>query len=303
MKADHRFDAKPPEFWSSVRFISQEVGYTERKARGTDTPGRVRVPTEAEIADAFTRSGLDPDKLADGNPFAANASDLIEYFDYRSSVLQDHVAPRLQDADDARLMFEAVRSQFPQVAAKLERDGHLPLNKQKGTKRTFAYLTCTANILVAAGLGDRPVDFDPRRLTMATHDGAPLRTLARRLDGAFPRTIDPLAVWEIKEYYFTTTFGSRVADGVYETLLDGLELEELERAYAALGEDRRVNHLLLVDSHYTWWMLGRSYLCRLIDLLNMGRVSEILFGNEVVTQLPSIVDEWARAYDAMLRSS
>ena len=32
-----------------------------------------------------------------------------------------------------------------------------------------------------------------------------------------------MALWEIKEYYYTTTFGSRVADGVYETLLDGLE--------------------------------------------------------------------------------
>jgi len=38
--------------------------------------------------------------------------------------------------------------------------------------------------------------------------------------------INPIAIWEIKEYYYTTTFGSRVADGVYETLPDGLELRE-----------------------------------------------------------------------------
>ena len=48
------------------------------------------------------------------------------------------------------------------------------------------------------------------------------------MDGGFPSITNPLAIWEVKEYYYTTTFGSRVADGVYETLLDGMEIEELE---------------------------------------------------------------------------
>ncbi len=33
------------------------------------------------------------------------------------------------------------------------------------------------------------------------------------------------AVWEIKEYYDSITFGSRIADGVYETMLDGKSLQ------------------------------------------------------------------------------
>jgi len=74
---------------------------------------------------------------------------------------------------------------------------------------------------------------------------------------------------------------------VYETLLDGLELEELEEHTGI-----NVQHLLMVDSHYTWWQLGRSYLCRLIDLLHMGYVDEILFGYEVVERLPTIVGKW-----------
>lgn len=74
----------------------------------------------------------------------------------------------------------------------------------------------------------------------------PLRTLARRVDGAFPCAINPIAVWEIKEYYHTTTFGSRVADGVYETLLDGLELEELRTS-----EGIDVKHYLILDDRYT----------------------------------------------------
>lgn len=99
--------------------------------------------------------------------------------------------------------------------------------------------------------------------------------------------INPLAVWEIKEYYYTTTFGSRVADGVYESLLDGMELEELRE-----HEGIHVQHLLMVDSHFTWWVKGRSYLCRLIDMLHMEYVDEILFGYEVVERLPDIARDW-----------
>jgi hypothetical protein len=117
-----------------------------------------------------------------------------------------------------------------------------------------------------------------------------LRTLARRVDGAFPKTVNPVAVWEIKEYYHTTTFGSRVADGVYETLLDGMELEELREHEAV-----EVKHYLIVDAHYTWWDCGRSYLCRIIDMLHMGYVDEVLFGREVVERLPGLVKEWVAA--------
>jgi hypothetical protein len=83
------------------------------------------------------------------------------------------------------------------------------------------------NMLIEANCQGLAVNYDPHELTTITKDGALLRTLARRIDGAFPSAVNPIAVWEIKEYYYTTTFGSRVAYGVYETLLDGLELEEL----------------------------------------------------------------------------
>jgi hypothetical protein len=122
-----------------------------------------------------------------------------------------------------------------------------------------------------------------------TRNGVPLRTLARRVDGAFPSAVNPIAIWEIKEYYNTTTFGSRVADGVYETLLDGMEIEELRE-----HEGIEVKHYLMVDSHFTWWVCGRSYLCRLIDMLHMGFVDEIFFGREVLDSLPSAVSGWVR---------
>ncbi len=109
-------------------------------------------------------------------------------------------------------------------------------------------------------------------------------------------------MWEIKEYYYTTTFGSRVADGVYETLLDGMELEELDSALRELSrlEDRptHIQHILVIDAHYTWWIKGRSYLCRIIDMLHMGYVDEVLFGKEVITRIPLIAKEWIQAYHA-----
>lgn len=131
-------------------------------------------------------------------------------------------------------------------------------------------------------------DWGGRKLgTTVSHIRARLRALAHRLDRAFPSVVNPVAVWEIKEYYYTTTFGSRIADGVYETLLDGMELEELR-------EKERVDakHYLMLDAHYTWWECGRSYLCRIIDMLHMGYVDEVLFGAEVIERLPGIVKAW-----------
>lgn len=115
-----------------------------------------------------------------------------------------------------------------------------------------------------------------------------LPPMPRHFDGAYPSIQDPQVLWEIKEYYDTKTFGSRVADGVYESLLDGMEMEETERS-----TQTRISHYLIVDSRTTWWKDGKSYLCRLIDMLNMGYVDVLLFGKEVATELPALVkNEW-----------
>ncbi len=111
---------------------------------------------------------------------------------------------------------------------------------------------------------------------MITSNGKPLRTLSRWVDGAYPATTNPIALWEIKEYYGTTTFGSRVADGVYETMLDGYEIEELRKS-----ENIDIKHYLVVDDYYTWWNMGKSYLCRMVDMLHEGFLDEVLFGREV----------------------
>lgn len=144
-------------------------------------------------------------------------------------------------------------------------------------------------MLIEAALRGQQCDYDPRALTTVTREDVPLRAFARRMDGAFPSVVNPIAVWEIKEYYYTTTFGSRVAGGVYETLLDGMEIEELSET-----ENIDILHYLMIDAHYTWWGCGRSYLCRIVDMLHMGYVDEVLVGKEIISRLPILVNNWVK---------
>jgi len=212
------------------------------------------------------------------------------YFEYRANILNGFVELQLMDAERAGTI-------FADLSTKLTPTLPPPMNKQKGEKRKPAYFTGIINMIIEANAKGVPFTCDPRKLTTITKENKPLRTLARRIDGAFPSTVNPIAVWEIKEYYYTTTFGSRVADGIYETLLDGMELEELYQQ-----EGIKIQHLLMVDSHYTWWECGKSYLCRIIDMLHMGYVDQVLFGYEVVTELPSIVQNWVDSLNTTTES-
>jgi len=289
MKPDSRFLDLPKSFWAYVRMLGQKLGYTIRGQ------GTINVPTFPEILSGLESLGLSSTEVATARGKAKKFGSLLcHYFAYRADVLEIHVEPNLMDARKAKKLFLEHRK-------RLKPSCPLPMNKQKGRKKANAYLTCIINMLIEANAGDFTCDYDPRGLTTITQDSAPLRTLARRVDGAFPKVVNPVAVWEIKEYYHTTTFGSRVADGVYETLLDGMELEELRE-----NEGIHVKHYLMVDAHYTWWDCGKSYLCRIVDMLHMGYVDEVLFGREVVDRIPELVKEWvavAKARDKRERKS
>ena len=279
MRPDTRFLAQPKDFWAYVRSISEQLGYTHRSTKG------IRVFSYGEMSKALESLGLQDNRLLDTTGEPTTMGQLLhDYFQFRADQLNNHVRPRLMD------LGRAVKT-FDQLSAHLKPKRSLTYNKQRGEKKKPAYLTAIVNMVIEDRLSDLPCDFDPRQLTTFTRDRRPLRTLARRVDGAFPSIVSPIAIWEIKEYYYTTTFGSRVADGVYETLLDGLELEELRE-----HEGIDCKHYLIVDAYVTWWEMGRSYLCRMVDMMHMGYVDEVLFGYEVVEELPRIVDEWIALY-------
>jgi len=304
MQPNRDFVGLPKAFWANIRTISQEVGYTvkPKRQRGVTAPaGPIRVPTLEEIRAALEAIHLTAAHLV--GP-AGRPTDLgrrvTRYYEYRADALNRMVEPLLMDAAHAEQL-------YTKLQAELKSSASVPMKKQSREKKKPAYYTGIINMLIDANIDGLPCNYNPQELTTVTRNREPFRTLARRVDGAFPGPVDPLAVWEIKEYYYTTTFGSRVADGVYETLLDGMELEELDAALRELTSPQarasHTQHLLMVDAHYTWWVKGRSYLCRIIDMLHMGYVDEVLFGREVVARIPEIARGWVRQYKRRARNS
>lgn len=276
MKADLRFVKQNKQFWAHVRTISEEVGYSERGK------AQVKVPTLAEILAALRNLELRTDHVAGamGRPTPFGAL-LLDYFRYRGEALHRYAEPNLMDVEQAKLVFEELKARYS------PEDLDIPWNKQKKEKKAPAYLTAIVAMIIRAHAPGMQYDLNPQSLTTVTRNGKPLRTLARRVDGAFPSVVNPIAVWEIKEYYYTTTYGSRVNDGIYESLLDGLELEELRE-----HEHIDVKHYFIIDARHTLWNMGRPLLCRSVDMLHMGYVDEVLFGAEVVERLPLLVKEW-----------
>jgi len=275
MIANRNFQNQPKMFWAYVRTLSQHLGYTVRGQ------GRIKVPTFSEMGTGLTELGLDPAKIvANTSAPTPLGAELGKYFEYRAKVLNDFVQHQLMDAAEAEKLYKQLRRKAVHVCP-------LTMNKQKGDKAKPSYFTGIINMLIANSINGGQCNYSPMELTTITVGGAAVRTLSRRVDGAFPAVVNPVAVWEIKEYYYTTTFGSRIADGVYETLVDGMELEELRE-----NEHIDVKHYLMVDAYETWWEMGRSYLCRMVDMLNMRYVDEILFGKEVVDRIPVLAKEW-----------
>jgi hypothetical protein len=271
MRPNVKYTEELPEFWAFVRYTSEYLGYSKRAAKG-----------QARLLREFNIEEVEVLPLASGIAPLLREH-VVEYLNYRAHILNDHVEKQLMDRKKAERVFRELRRRYQPKCA-------LPLNKQKGAKRHFAFFTCIVNILTEASLGGKPfIDTPDQLATVCDKSGKLVMTLSRRIDGAYPTLADPVAIWEVKEYYGTTTFGSRVADGVYETQLDGYEIREAGR-FAS----HKIEHYLLVDDHYTWWQCGRSYLCRLVDAMHMGLVDEVIFGSEIVERWPDIVSRWPR---------
>lgn len=285
MKPNHRFCSEKPEFWANVRLISQLVGYKEPHH------DKIKVPTFTEIISSYRSKKLSTDHLETLGKPTDFAKHLLEYFEFRSKSLGEIARSQLMDVADVKFEFDKLINSYTPSCP-------LPMNKQKGDKKNFAFFTCIINMLIERELKNQECDYDPRELVFVTKDNTPIRTFSRRVDGCYPSTQSPIAIWEIKEYYYTTTFGSRVADGIYETLVDGMELEELNKT-----DGVKILHYLMIDSRRTWWEMGKSYLCRLVDMLHMGYVDEIFFGKEVISELPKEVQKWIELFNLQFKQS
>lgn len=272
MKPNLLFKKQGHDFWAIVKYASEQAGYTSRKTR--TTPSALRTLTTAQIKETLKERGIDPRSIT------AESYELVaSYIAYRAKVLTEEVEPALMNRDEARQCFEEVKAKVnPKIAA--------TMNRQKGEKRHEAYLSSMVAMFAEEAFGHEGFVNDAQKLAILTEGNALKGIFSRRFDGVIPSTRDPIAMWEVKEYYGTTSFGSRVADGVYETLLDGYEINAFENEYG-----RRIAHYLFVDDKFTWWGMGKSYLCRMIDMLHTGHVDEVFFGRQVVSQWPAALAE------------
>jgi hypothetical protein len=278
-------------FWAYTKLISEKLNYSK--------DGVVRKYTRTEVLNKLNQLNIviEPSLL----------SDVLGYLDYRANLLNYTVKDKLMDVHTARNEFNKLHA--------LHKANHftcnLPFNKQKGEKKDFAYFTGIINILTEKTLREyteengliygRDLQFDdnPLNLSYLTDSQGKLQgILSRRFDGAFPSTVNPVAIWEVKEYYYTTTFGSRIADGVYETQLDGYELNNI-----AKETNKLIKHVYFIDDFNTWWNMGKSYLCRIIDMLHMGLVDEVIFGKEALERWPALIKEILLLYEVAYKEA
>ena len=285
MKAFDEFRNMPPEFWAFIKFIGDKLGYCFRKTK-LNPDSRVRVFSFEELYDLTEHYGF----------YASDAliNAAVEYIELRAHVLNTQVKNDLMTGPQAKALYD----DFSNRVFREDLVCKIPRNLQTGEKDQTSYFSALINMLTELHIKytlpelyhiEKPgFDCDPHDLTFVfdNRNSQLVGACSRRFDGAFPNTINPKMIWEIKEYYYTTTFGSRIADGVYETELDGFELNEIQNRTG-----KKIFHVLLVDAYGTWWEQGRSYLCRIIDTLNCGLVDEVIFGREVMTRWPEILQE------------
>ena len=50
-----------------------------------------------------------------------------------------------------------------------------------------------------------------------------------------------------------------------------------------------ITHVFFLDAYKTWWVDGKSYLCRIVDILNSGLVDEVIVGREVLDRWPKLL--------------
>ena len=146
------------------------------------------------MSKAFKALSLDAKKITvNDNKKTSISEKLLNYFEYRADILNNYAEPRMMDAERATACYN-------DLYKKLSPNCPIPMNKQKGDKKAPAYFTSIINMLVEAVIADYEYDcdYDPRQLTTVTNGGLPLRTFARRVGGAFPSPVNPIAIWEIK---------------------------------------------------------------------------------------------------------
>ncbi len=214
---------------------------------------------------------------------------LLGYLDARPLMLEK-VADYLHFRDEAAInLLNLTRTEQEALADFEELSDEVV--KKYGTKsadhhQSSKVLVATVEVLTRDGCLEHGIlsDVNPQKRA-AVVSGDHIWVSPRRLDGALPSLLNPVGLWEIKEYWGGTAGGSKMSDAIYECQLVGQELRAFEERYGPA-----IRHYAILDGRQQW-SARRSDLRRAVDLLCCGLLDELIVGSEVMTEWPGIVQE------------
>jgi hypothetical protein len=92
MKPNPRFlNETKPEFWANVKFISQKLGYTDRKTK------QIQVYPLKKIIALYKKNNFQINKIAYSDGKATEFGQLLlDYFEYRAEALNRYVYQNLR---------------------------------------------------------------------------------------------------------------------------------------------------------------------------------------------------------------
>ena len=199
---------------------------------------------------------------------------LADYIDFRQTACTA-AEDLLRTEEEATAFCVNTLKETPKTTQTTSLDHH------QSSKAMVLATTRTAEAICKA----KGVAIDPNPQTRCVWvRGENLHVTARNLDGAIPGLLNPLVIWEIKEYWGKTKGGSKMSDAVYECALVGRELRDLEKR-----SDIHIEHVVLLDGKEQW-SHRRSDLLRFCDLFYQGLIDALFIGREVETDWPQYLE-------------
>lgn len=208
------------------------------------------------------------------------ASLLVDYLGFRST-LWSAGDKLLRTEEEATAYCKKKFNEVPKTTQTKNLDHHQSSKSMVLTTTRLAEAVCT----------EFGVTIEPnpqRRCVWVANEQ--LHVTARNLDGAVPGLVDPFLVWEIKEYWGTTSGGSKMSDAVYECALVGRELRDFEKRTKL-----HVEHGVLLDGK-AQWTARKSDLLRFYDLYYQGLIDMLVVGREIETEWQPFVKSAIRKY-------
>ncbi|MGV9554545.1 DUF7687 domain-containing protein [Streptomyces sp. NPDC003522] len=255
-------------FWHVVRMLTDQPAAQRRYAHEM-SPGQIMTLLHSADTPAADALALYLEKREDV------LWRLSDYWSKRSDVSENAFA-LMRTESEARADYASISDQVLQSYGVRLAGYHQSPKVLVNTVDAIVYHECRS-----AGM---PVNTNPQSRAALLSDEH-IWVSPRRLDGAMPDLLNPVALWEIKEYWGKTGGGSKMSDAVYELHLVGLELRMFEEEFGI-----HVNHYAILDG-VEQWKSRKSDVRRTVDLLYMGLLDEIIVGSEVLSEWPRAVVE------------